>query len=226
MKIFITGCARTGTTLLLRLFCAFKNTAVVGSELPLAEIFWSQPLHHPPTTFLQSGRILVAKRQWDTVFSHALTEDVILGQLADIAKEDIKIVNIIRDGWDVVHTPVQGSSIATAERWISSMEQIAKYGHIIKFQTRYEELTSEPDVVQGKLEKVLGLESHSKFSDYPAFVSPELFQVPSVVNYDRYGSRPIDTASVGHDVDYKQYMGDSNQQEHFDRLLKKWGYIE
>ena len=89
-KIFITGCAKSGTTLLLRMCYAFKDTDVLyrrgfnGHELTLSEFM----------NIKTDKKFLIGKRLPPFVLSN--TEDETFeDQVSWIRKQNIGIINVI-----------------------------------------------------------------------------------------------------------------------------------
>ena len=96
-KIFITGCAKSGTTLLLRMCFAFRNAEILyrtgfnGHELTLNEFL----------NIEADKKFLIGKRLPPFILSNTYTlefED----QRRWIKQNDIAIINVTRDGRDVV----------------------------------------------------------------------------------------------------------------------------
>ena len=171
MKIFITGCAKTGTTLLRRLFNAYDLKVCNNTEISLTE-------------FIHSS-FNVGKRTYKTVFSCKLGYLQRERQLRDIKENDIKIVNIIRG---------RKSTLASSNGWVNPnrynacIEDAMKFPEYIDCLVRYEELTKNPDAVQNYVSDVLGLTPIHKWSDYPKFIDPaQEMELPEI-----YDLRPIE----------------------------------
>ena len=83
-KIFITGCARSGTTLLARMFHAFEDVSVVENECTLEDF----------TEYCSANeghfRIIVGKRTERSIFSNVLSEEETQKQLKLIEDNDHK----------------------------------------------------------------------------------------------------------------------------------------
>lgn len=183
--IYITGCAKSGTTLLCRLFYAFSNTDVVDHEVNFNAMM--QMLgSHPPKT--------VCKRARMTPFGWNFSDDDMAVILAGFKKFDVKIVNILRDGRDVVTS----DSPVSATRWIASVRQAIEWKDFIDVQVRYEDICRNPNKVQQKVANKLGLDIMHLWSTYPKFVPEEAFT--SEYEGHNYKPRPIDTTSIGKDL--------------------------
>lgn len=214
-RIFITGCARSGTTLMNRLFYAFKDTTVIDHEIPIENF-----CHYECKT-----KILVGKRIPLTILSVPLGKKDTEKQLSIINKENILIVNVIRDGRDVVHQNSTGPRV-NVNRWIGCMLQAQIYRKIIKRQVRYEELVNNPDSIQKQLAETLNIVPVSRFSEYPAFVPDLAFDEPEYRDFIYYSKRKINNLSVGHSAkEYINQCKNSEQRAFFERTLKRYGYL-
>ena len=214
-RIFITGCARSGTTLMNRLFYAFQDTTVIDHEIAIDD-------------FCQIGpktNVLVGKRTPLTILSVPLGQDEIERQIDLIRAQDLLIVNMIRDGRDVVHLNPKGPRV-NVNRWIGCMVQVQEFMKEISVQVRYEELVNNPDFIQRKIEKTLGLTSKSKFSEYPKFVPDSVFDESEYRYFVSYKKRKIDCFSVGRsDNEYINLCHNKEQRELFERTLKRYAYL-
>lgn len=174
-KIFITGCAKSGTTLLRRLFYAFDDVRILPDETHIRQFVKRES----DTAFL------VGKRHRYSLFSEHLTDGALNEQKELIQQHNVKVVNIIRDGRDVIHS---GEGYVSPRRWIEAMRQ---RDDLIAVEVRYEDIVSRPDKVQKKVADKLGLSIAHKWSEYPDFV-PDAEFVNSI-----YAKRPLDKDSVG-----------------------------
>ncbi len=214
-RIFITGCARSGTTLLNRLFYAFNDTTVIDHEISIDNF----------CNYKYRTKILAGKRTPLTILSVPLSQDEITRQRDIKHTNNLIIVNIIRDGRDVVHRNPTGPTV-NVNRWIGCMLQAQEFMKEISIQVRYEELVNNPDFIQRKIEKTLGLTSKSKFSEYPKFVPDSVFDESEYKNFVYYNKRKIDCISVGHsDDEYIQLCHTKEQRDLFERTLKRYGYL-
>lgn len=207
-KIFITGCAKSGTTLLLRLFYSFKDVEVVHVEIPLFRLI-----------DMNSKNTLVAKRDAQTIFSNSLSVHTIEIQKTLIEDNNIKIINIVRDGRDVVESD---RGYVPAQRWIDSLTQTFEHMDNILLNVKYEQLVSTPDIVQGWIRDLTGLRPECKFSAYPDFVPSKAFL--SKTNHNK--PRPIEVGRIGKDLGLYKRLCSEEQLEDFESFLKKLSYIE
>ena len=154
MKIFITGCAKSGTTLLRRLFQAF-NVNVAPNEMSLEE-------------FIKSDYD-VAKRNFNSILSNKISPLEIAKQRKLIFDHNIKIVNITRNRRDVLNSQ---NGYVKESRYNACVEQFHKHRDLIDFNIEFEKLIREPDKIQWELVKKFVLMPEFMFSDYPNFIDP------------------------------------------------------
>ena len=223
-KIFITGCAKTGTTLLLRMSYAFKDADVVyrtgfnGHELTLSEFL----------NLETDKKFLIGKRLPPFLLSNVEGPEF-EDQLDWIRKNNIGIINVIRDGRDVV---LSDGKYVKPERWISSMVQREKYADIIDMEVKYEDLIKYPNNIQENMCRVFGLEKEHHFSKYPEYVQDWIYDWNVSVTgragkqESDYGKRQLSNASVGKDPLAYREICTPDELTIFDEELKKAGYIK
>jgi len=188
VKIWITGCARTGTTLLGRLFYGYEGVTVIDPEIELEYFIDASGASTPH----YSG-----KRSVGSIFSNDLSGSLIKDQSRLIQDNDVMVVNIIRDGRDVISLPKDGT-VATPKRWVASMKQARDLKYLICYTVRYELLCEDPDGVQEALGAHLGLGTLHRWSDYPAFVPESVFERVTATGEPfptRYGARKIEPST-------------------------------
>ena len=173
MKIYITGCAKTGTTLVRRLFNAFDLNVYNHYEISL-------------TNFLNSD-YEVGKRVIDTVFSNTLPQTKIDEQLDLIRTNNIKIINVTRNKHDVLKS---SNGWVPETRYDSTIEQSTKYSDFIDYTIQYERLLLEPDEIQKEIQDKFNLTKLYLWSEYPNFINQE--QEPHYTKQDlSYSLRKI-----------------------------------
>ena len=167
-KIFITGCAKSGTTLLLRMCYAFKNTEVLyrrgpeGHELPFNKF----------VDYKSEQKFLIGKRHPPAILSNVLVPEF-EDQHRKIKENDIFIINVVRDGRDVV---LSDGNYVKPRRWLETMQQRETFSDVLSYEVKYEDLIRRPDEIQKEIEELTGIESEHKFSDYPDFVEDWVFE--------------------------------------------------
>lgn len=219
MKIFITGCAKSGTTLLLKLFYAFDIT--VYDETDEVSLFKFSRIPTP-------GNGIVAKRSAHSILSYNFkkTRDNSPYQADLIRKNKIMILNIVRDGRDVV---LSDNFYVSPERWLGSIKQRKKYKDIIKGEVRYEDIINDPQKVQIYLELTFGLKRKHNFIDFPKFVPKDkmIFSKENPERYKEYDARPLTSKSINKDPD--KYLElckhDDNLLYEFEFYVKSLGYV-
>tara|TARA_R110002012_G_scaffold133652_2_gene286867 strand:+ start:1008 stop:1688 length:681 start_codon:yes stop_codon:yes gene_type:complete len=222
-KIFITGCAKTGTTLLLRMCFGFKDTEVAyrtgfnGHELPLSEF----------VNLDSDKRFLIGKRLPPCVLSN-LEEPEFEDQIEWIRKNDIGIINVIRDGRDVV---LSDGNYVKPERYLSAMKQREKYSDIIDYEVRYEDLVKSPNRIQENISNIFGIQRKDHFSNYPEYVDDWVFDWNVSVlaragkgDKTDYGKRKLSAKGIGRNRDAYKDICTPEELVSFEEELKKAGY--
>lgn len=163
IKIFITGCNKSGTTLLKNLFYAFDDVFIYKGEQSLYRFNQKRA----------SDKHLIAKRNHRSLFSNIISLEEYNDQMRILKRKSIHIVNIIRNGSDVI------ASNNHVERWITSMDSYEEDKHLISLNIKYEELVTNPDKVQDEIIKKFGFKRAYKFSEYPIFIPSEVIEMES-----------------------------------------------
>jgi len=202
MKIFITGCARSGTTLLRRLFYSFDEVEVIDLEISLDDFI----------DYQSNSPALVGKRTKKSIFSHNLPRRIEERYISSITNYNIKIINMVRDGRDVI----ESGENAWPKRWIDSMKAAKRHHDIIDMTIPYERLVSRPDVVQREIAETYGLVRTSLFSDYPSFVPDRAFE-----EHLRYDPRPIDNSRVKKNYDWRTVVPKDLEKE-FETMCEQY----
>ena len=201
----ITGCAKSGTTLVRRLMYAFKGVVIIPREIDLDTL----------VSLREPNRTVIAKRTQLTLFSEKLSysEGLEDRQANLIADEGVEVINVIRDGRDVV---LSNNRYVSPTRWIASMEQRERHKDLIGIEIHYEDIVERADDVQQEVANALNLEIAHPWSEYPSFV-PDI-EFPG--HGDGYERRPLDDSSIGksenHPID--------ELKERFDEQLALAGY--
>jgi len=168
-KVFITGCAKSGTTLLWQLCYAFKDVYVYDED---SESSLKAFLRYD---YNGDKPYVIAKRNARAIFSNEQRGKFsVKKQYRQIKNNDIRIINIVRDGRDVVVSGKEKSlstnTYVDPKRWIASMKHRRKYNDVINVEVRYEELVSNPDKVQQQIATAMNWECNNLFSEFPSFV--------------------------------------------------------
>lgn len=222
-KIFITGCAKSGTTLLLRMCYAFKDTNTSykrgfnGHEMTLPELL----------NLKVEEKFLIGKRLPPFLLSnvdHPEFED----QAEWLKKHDIGIINVVRDGRDVV---LSDGKYVKPVRWMESIKQREKYSELVDMEVKYEDLIRYPNVVQENMTNIFGLESHSRFSDYPDYVPDWVYDWNVSVTgragkqESDYGKRRLSESSINRNIEEYKNICTIQELKEFDSLLKGLDYL-
>ena len=173
-KIFITGCAKTGTTLLRRLFNAFDLKVYNKEEIRLENFVNTQ--------------YDVGKRTVKQLFSNVLSETEIKRNLKILKDNEVKVINVMRNKKDVLKST---NGYVTKKRYEHSVKQANDYKDYIDFTVTYEEIIEDCDKVQSKIAEHFGLKIVHKWSDFPEWFDDS--EEPKGGNWDNknYSLRPI-----------------------------------
>lgn len=150
-KFYITGCAKTGTTLLRRLFNGFDLKVYNKEEIHLYN-------------FINQNDYVVGKRTAGSIFSDILNQNAIDKFLHTIRKNDVKIINITRNREDTLKST---NRYVKPKRYDESIRQSELYSDYISYNITYEELVKNPDKIQNELSEFFDLEILHKWSDFP-----------------------------------------------------------
>ena len=155
-KIYITGCAKSGTTLLRRLMNAFNITVYNEGEMSLEDFTLSD--------------YQCAKRTHKTIFSNALNATEIKEQVDIIEKNKISVIYIWRDFKDVIKSD---GGYVSLKRWQHSVIQSFDYPQLIAIDIHYTELIEKPDDIQQEIADKIGLKILHKWSEFPDWYTIE-----------------------------------------------------
>lgn len=177
-RIFVVGCARSGTTLLLHLFRAFADVVVLDREHCATDL-----VEHP------DPRPVVAKRT-----PHCATH---LAAPRSVPPE-LWIIDVTRDPRDVITSrlPPYPGFYCGFDRWVRdiTVSRALHARHERFLVVRYETLVADPDRVQHRLAGPLGLTIAHPFSSWPTFAPPELSEQATTA---LGGTRALTATAVG-----------------------------
>jgi len=177
-KFFIVGCAKTGTTLVRRLFNSFENINICNvKEISLDNFIKSE--------------YNVGKRTSNSIFSNVMSDENINNEILKIKNNNITIVYVERNKKD---TLLSSNGYVPKERYEACVEQANKYSNIISCIINYDLLVEDPDREQERVSKILNLNIKYKWSEYPDFINEE-----EEANIDNplYKLRPISSKNKG-----------------------------
>lgn len=175
-----------------RLFYAFRGVSVVIPEIGLYDLIQ------------ESGDIVVGKRTSSDILSNDVPENITKRHLRLIEKHDVKILNMLRDGRDVIESRM----FATPKRWVASMRDYVKYRDYVDYTCFYERLVDHPNIIQAEISSKFGLVPIHPFKSYPSFVPDEAFNDGQMAVYP---SRPIYTDGVRKDYNWRRLVHDTKE---------------
>jgi hypothetical protein len=223
-KIFITGCAKSGTTLLLRMCYAFENTEILYKATPNGhELSFQEFVDHS-----SDNKFVIGKRHPPAILSNKLDEEIYT-QYDIIKSKNIGIINVVRDGRDVV---LSDGNYVKPDRWIDTIKQRDLFGDVVDIEVKYEELVRNPDKIQGELEGKYGLVGKNQFSEYPDYVEDWVYGWNvSILGREGkgsstdYGKRRLSSKSIGKDVEkYKKLCSNKFERDEFELALDSLNY--
>ena len=178
-KIFIFGCARSGTTLLLNLFRCFQKTRVVDREHKIEEF----------VNFFDGKENVVLKRTpscgGDLKPKILRNSDV---WLVDIHRDPRSVVTSIHPGIDDYYT-----DFSRWERDIRVIQEISQiYSQFISI--KYENLILNADRIQELMSSKLGLKKVCRFNDFTKVVRKENISPLSIRALG--GIRPLEKRNI------------------------------
>ena len=201
MKILITGCAKSGTTLLARMCTAF-DIEVSNSEISLDGLLSLE------------GDVL-GKRSEFTIFGNILSEDELRRQRHKI--KDVIVINMYRNGVDVLESFWSSWGVWNPLIWCESVRQSIDYTDLISLNVKYEDLIDNPNRVQYDIQQLTGLSATNLFSEYPDYVPDYCF--PSTKK--GYVLEPIHKERIGKDFDINKKGID---KDYFNEQMTILGY--
>jgi len=163
-KVLITGCARSGTTILLYLLKYFENTQVITrNEIRSTKIYDKTSPHYIK---IEKDKILVIK----CPMVDKKHKPKLYDSLKDILNLKYKIIYIYRDGRDVIvshHTTKKDKYHVYPKRWIESIKEALAYKDCPKILfIKYEKFVSNPDRMMNNISEFLNLKYDKNYKDF------------------------------------------------------------
>ena len=179
--MFVYGCSRSGTTLLLNLFRAFADTTVVSREHRLAELL----------RYRRIGGNVVVKR----------TPICALDLSVELARQPhVWVIDIVRDPRDVVTSRYGGAAAFHTDfrRWERDVQaaENAERTHRRFLRVRFADLLTKPDSVQRQIADRIGLCTERTFAETAASLAGDADVGPKDRNALN-GARPLDAGTLG-----------------------------
>ncbi len=199
MQVYILGCAKSGTTLMRRMFGAFEGVSIIPFEI---DVFAFANAEN------ESGGALVGKRTVDSLCSNRLHEAELRRQAWELDDRKIKTICMVREPLDVLRSGVP------VERWTASILQLLYCSRMIDLTVPYETLVRYPDDVQQLVAGMFGLAPRHRFSDYPAFFTGE-----DASSMSRYEPRPLSPDRIHKEGEVSIPETHQTMVEHLARLL-------
>lgn len=184
IKLYITGCAKSGTTLLCRLMTAYNVKVFVDDERPIDFFYDTQPYQ-------------VVKRNCDSILSseiftkHALAHDTQVQrewarQIDYLHWRGVQIIHIKRNKSDVLKS--EGGYVSES-RYNAVLHQENLLKDVISHTVQYEKLIRHPLTVQHEIAVKfgLGIQPGRTWDKYHLWYEPS----PNEFIANQYAMRPI-----------------------------------
>lgn len=208
MRLLITGCARSGTTLMTHLMRYFYNCQVVIDKEDHPYNY-----HH----YNDTDNVLVIKKPAVTLndmdYFDVLSPAIIRGW---------KIIWMIRDGRDVIVSKNHlGQYHCSADRWVATNEDALNF--ILKpnvLIVRYEDLVTDPKSQMEAIKEFIGQNYQEDFNDFWQSMDTESNMNVGIV------PRQVDANSVGKwkEAGNKKVIAEALKDRKFVQLLKLFNY--
>ena len=193
-KIYITGCAKSGTTLLCRLMTSFDLGVFVEDERPIDFLHPQQPYE-------------VVKRNCDSILSSEFFSEENLRSNAAAKLEwhrqmdyqdwrEIKILHIKRNKLDVLQSD---NGYVSEARFDAVAYQEKLLANRITCSVTFEEIISRPNAVQAAVAAALDLTIpvERRWSDYHEWYEPIQTEISSgLYSIRRLGQPPEDSGII------------------------------
>lgn len=202
MKVIITGCARSGTTLMVHLMRYFYSTEVILEDEK-----------HPYDYQGLTDKVLVIKKPYQDV------NNIQHFSIYELLKYGWKIVWMLRDGRDVISSKANGEYHCDFMRWIDSNTDYLNYWnnraiHLV----RYESLVKNPDAIMDGISDFIHQEFQADFHNFYNLMSSD-----KPMNSD-IAPRPLDINSIGNHKNHPERVMQAMDHTDFVKLLKIFGY--
>lgn len=194
-KILITGCARSGTTLLLFLMKYLKNSQVfLDKEYMPTKIFDKKSFYFIGD--VDESKILVIKRP---VYPKSHKNHI---DFKDILSCDFRCIFIIRDVRDILcskHPPNKINYYVDTDRCCFTYDEIGKYKKNNDFLfIKYEDLVTKTDDILNEIGDFIGSSFVPEYKNFYNYVIDDssIKHGKQIYGFGVKGSRPIDSDSV------------------------------
>lgn len=206
MKVLITGCARSGTTLMTHLMRYFYNCKVV-IENEAHPFDYEKYNHKDHVLVIKKPAVMV--RDIDYVSPYSLVNDW-------------KIIWMVRDGRDVIcSTNERGHYHVGHERWIESNMNVLPVLMEPSVQViKYEMLVSRPESQMNKVSRFIGQDYQEDFRSFYTGMNEHDPMNTGIV------PREMSTDSIGNwkNPVHKKVIDKAMENSKFTKLLTIFGY--
>lgn len=206
MKVLITGCARSGTTLMVHLMKYFYSTKVILDD---------EKHPYDYATYNDKDHVLVIKKPYQEFNSMQYFSINTL-----MNKMGWKIIWMLRDGRDVITSLVDERFHVEPNRWIEANEELLiNWTNCRLHVVRYKQLVSDTRSVMNSISDFIHQSYQEGFEDFYKGMKD------SKMNYG-IEPRPISLSSVGNHKKYPERVEKAMHRVNFAKLLKIFGYVD
>lgn len=224
--IFIGGCGRSGTTLLLSILGAHPKIQAIDHE---AYFFQTEPSLYNDT--LRKIRIIynltrkpikkTSYRWCEKTPSNILKVD----QIFNFFDKDVKFIHIVRDGRDVItskHPLKLNEYWVTIDRWIKDVSEGLRFSlNYDIYMLKYEDLVKNYDVTMKRLLKFLGEKYTEDLKNFHLYTN---------VKKDRAWNNSVEKINLNsikkwEKKEHREVLNEFYRNDAAMNLLKKLGYI-
>lgn len=201
MRVLVTGCARSGTTMMIHLMRYFYSTEVIIYDE-------SHPFDYEKHN--HKDHILVIKKPFVEV------SNIQYFSLKDLISKGWLIIWMLRDGRDVISSIVSDKYHVDAERWAFANRSILPYClHDQVLIVRYENLVTDSISAMEEVKKFIGQDYQKDYENWFNEVNDKAPMNKGII------PRPINTQSIGN---YKKHPERFSDSVDFKKLLNIFGY--
>lgn len=194
-KIVITGCARSGTTLLLFLARYFENCQVmIDAEYMPTKIDKPESIYYIPN--IDRNKNLIIKRPIQEI-GHDEYESI-----SDMINCGFTILYLIRDGRDVMvskHPPDTETYHVSPKRWIETINDLMNNHDKNIYVIKYEDMVARPKVTMDYISNIIGNKYSQEYNGFYLDIpdSPMITGGHMKSGFGFKGTRPIQEDSIG-----------------------------
>lgn len=207
MKVIITGCARSGTTMMAHLMRFFYSTNVIIEDE-------AHPLDY--TSYNHKDHVLVIKKPF------LQSNHIEYFSLQFLLAYGWRVIWMLRDGRDVICSKMDGETFhVEPERWVEANQKFLKhYNSRQIIAVRYSELVRNTYEQMLRVSSFINQEFQKDFESWWKQIDTS-----APMNFGMT-PRPISAQSIGNHKNYPDRISAALQNHDFKKLLNIFGYVD